>query len=67
MKFLSMLVWLEEGGLVRAEHGGWLDELEVVWDLLWSVEGDPLGGEGLPAFGVSVLNSARVGARPRGG
>ena len=30
MKYLSMLVRLDEGELVRAEYGGWLEELEVV-------------------------------------
>ena len=30
MKYLSMLERLDEGELVRAEDGGWLEELEVV-------------------------------------
>ena len=30
MKYLSMLVRLDEGELVRAEDGGWLEELEVI-------------------------------------
>ena len=30
MKYLSVLGRLDEGELVRAEDGGWLEELEVV-------------------------------------
>ena len=30
MKYLSMLERLDEGELVRAEDGGWLEGLEVV-------------------------------------
>ena len=38
MKYLSMPERLDEGDLVRAEDGGWLEELEVVCKVCWGPE-----------------------------
>ena len=38
MKYLSVLERPDEGELVRAEDGGWLEALEVVCDVWWGPE-----------------------------
>ena len=59
MMYLSMLGRLEDGELVRAENGEWLEGLEVGWDSGVAESGEERAGK--------VLYSATVFVVPRGG